>query len=397
MRIFVMLCFVLAVAAPTWGVPFTVLVYNVENLTAADGHTASDDYGPLRYSRSHLLTKMNNIARVVAQFDEGKGPDIIMFQEIERDFLKDQYLYDHVGMLKHFEDMTIEEMLGRRWDREVARIPVEGLLLKTFWDRGLRGYRVVAADDAVQTKERRHVAHINIVFTRFPVGAVRSYLVPDMPALLEVQVEVGGWPLYLFNNHWKGDAMGASAEEARVTAARVLRERIDEIFSVRPNADLIIAGDFNCFYNQGPRFHFEKTALTDILGSQGDKRSLRGTADFYNLWYELPVSRRGSEIYHGVWSTFMQMLVSRGLYDFQGVQYVDNSFAVGEFSGLNTNDHGEPLGWSNAGIAGSGFSTHFPLYAKFITVRNNRPDVYLALKPPPKDDDPVGVRKSGAK
>jgi len=393
MRFFATLCLLPVLIASAWAVPFTVLVYNVENLTAADGHTISEDYGPTRYSRSHLLTKMNNIAKVVAQFDDGKGPDIILFQEIERDFQKDQYLFDHAGMLRHYEDMTIEEMLGRYFDPEIARIPVEGLLLKTFYDRGLRDYRVAAADDAIQTKERRHIAHLNIVFSRFPIGAVRSYLVPDMPALLEVQVEVGGYPLYLFNNHWKGDAMGASAEDARVDAAHVLRDRISEIFSVNPNADLIIAGDFNCFYNQAPRFHFQKTALTDVLGSQGDKRSLRGHADLYNLWYDLPSSHRGSEIYHGVWSTFMQMLVSRGLYDFRGVQYVDNSFGVAEFPGLNTNEHGEPWGWSSSGMAGSGFSVHFPLYAKFITVRNNRADVYLALTPPKKEAEPDGVRK----
>jgi len=393
MRLPVTFCLMLVLALTARAVSFTVLVYNVENLTAADGKTLSADYGAKRYSRAHLLTKMNNIARVVAQFDEGKGPDIILFQEIERDFLQDQYLFDHAGMLEHYEDVTIEQMLGHYYDRDVARIPVEGLLLKTFYDRGLRGYRVAAADDAVQTKERRHISHLNVIFSRFPIGAVRSYIVPDMPALLEAQLEVGGYPLYVFNNHWKGDAMGASAEDARVEAAKVLRDRMTEIFSVNPNADLILAGDFNCFYNQGPRFHFEKTALTQVLGSQGDKRALRANADLYNLWYELPSSQRGSEIYHGVWSTFMQMLVSRGLYDFRGVQYVDGSFGVGEFPGLNVNENGEPIGWSFSGMAGSGFSVHFPLYAKFITVRNNRPDVYLSVSPPKKDPNPSGVRK----
>lgn len=393
MRFTFMLCLLLVLAVTVRAVPFTVLVYNVENLTAADGRTLSTDYGPKRYSRAHLLTKLNNIARVVAQFDEGKGPDIILFQEIERDFQQDQYLFDHAGMLEHYKDTTIEQMLGHYYDRDVSRIPVEGLLLKTFYDRGLRGYRVAAADDAVQTKERRHIAHLNIVFSRFPIGAVRSYIVPEMPALLEVQIEVSGYPLYVFNNHWKGDAMGASAEDARVEAAKVLRDRMTEIFSVNPNADLILAGDFNCFYNQGPRFHFEKTALTEVLGSQGDKRALRAKADLYNLWYELPSSQRGSEIYHGVWSTFMQMLVSRGLFDFRGVQYVDGSFGVGEFPGLNVAENGEPIGWSFSGMAGSGFSAHFPLYAKFITVRNNRPDVYLTVNPPKVDSDPSGVRR----
>ena len=102
MRSLFILSLALVLVAPALAAPFTVLVYNVENLTAADGHTLSEDYGPARYSRDHLLTKMNNIARVVAQFDEGRGPDIILFQEIERDFQKDQYLFDHAGMLRHY-------------------------------------------------------------------------------------------------------------------------------------------------------------------------------------------------------------------------------------------------------------------------------------------------------
>ena len=63
---------------------FTVLVYNVENLAAADGRTLSDDYRPKLYSRTHLMTKLNNIAKICAQFEDGNGPDIILFQEIER-------------------------------------------------------------------------------------------------------------------------------------------------------------------------------------------------------------------------------------------------------------------------------------------------------------------------
>lgn len=391
MRVFLTSIFLLAACLGARAVEFTVMVYNVDNLTAADGRSLSADYGPKRYSVHHLLTKMNNIAKVAAQFNDGKGPDIILFQEIERDFQRDQYLFDHAGMLKHFEDMTIEQMLAYYKDRDISIIPVEGLLLKTFHDRGLRGYRVAAADDAIQTKERRHIAHINVVFSRFPIGAVRSYLVQDMPALLEVQVQVGPYPLYLFNNHWKGDAMGESAEEARVDAAKVLRDRMDEIFSVNPNADLVLAGTFNCFYNQGPRFHFDKVALTDVLGSQGDKRALRSEARLYNLWFDLPRSRRGSEKYHGVWSTFMHVLVSRGLYDFRGVQYVDGSFGVGEFMGLNADENGDPIPWSFEGLHGSGYSRHFPLYARFVTVRKNRDDVFLNLAAPKYEPD--GVRK----
>jgi hypothetical protein len=71
---------------------------------------------------------------------------------------------------------------------------------------------------------------------------------------------------------------------------------------------------------------------------------------------------------------------------------VDNSFAVGEFPDLNTDEHGEPIAWSFGGN-GAGFSSHFPLYAKFITVRNNRSDVYLTVTTPKTDANPANVKK----
>jgi hypothetical protein len=361
---------------------FTVLVYNVENLTGADGKTASPDYSPARYSRVHLLTKLNNIAKIIAQFDHGRGPDIILFQELERDFGADQYLFDHAGMLRSFASLRIEDMLGAGFTREISRLPVEALLLKTFEDRGLKGYHVVAADDAPRQDARRYVTQLNVVFTRFPVSAVRTFAIPNAPATLEVKVQVDGYALYLFDNHWKGDPTDPMAERIRDDAARLLRDRLDEIFELDPNADVIIGGDFNSFYDQKARFG-GRTALQDVLRVQSDEILLRGPdADLYNLWYELPRDQRGSEIFRRTWGTFMHMIISRGLYDFYGVQYIDNSFGIGAFDGMNATDTGEPVRWSFAGL-GSGYSEHFPLYARFKTVRTNRTTQYISLTPPP--------------
>lgn len=357
------------------------MVYNLENLTGVDGRTASADYRPVRYTRQHLLTKMNNIVRVMQEFEEGRGPDIILFQEFERDFQNLQYVYDYDGMLKRYADVRIEEMLGSDYNNEVSNIPIEGLLLKTFYDRGLRGYRVASADDAVLPDARRYITHLNAVFTRFPIGAIRTYPVPGSPAIVEVQVEVEGYPLYLFNNHWKTEPADRASEKLRMQAAEVLRTRLDEIFSVNPNADVIIGGTFNCFYDQKVRFQWEHTALQDVLRVRSDEMLLRSNAaDLYNLWYELPSASRGSEVYSDVWGTFMQMIVSRGLYDYRGVQYVDNSFGVGAFDDLNATPDGKPIPWSFKG-AGAGFSDHFPIYARFLTVRTNRMDQFLRLGP----------------
>jgi len=359
---------------------FTVLVYNVENLAGADGRTLSNDYRPQRYSRTHLMTKLNNIARICAMYEDGNGPDIILFQEVERDINSDQYTFDHQGMLQAYDGVRIEEMLGVRYNREIARMPVEALLLKTFSDRGMRGYRVAAADDAMAPGPRRGVAHINVIFSRFVIGSVQTYLLDDAPAVLEVQIEVEGKPLYLFNNHWKFGVDNPLAERSRMKAAELVRERLDEIFAINPSADAIIAGDLNCFHDQKLRYGWQRTAINDVLKAHGDERLLRGKyADLYNLWYELPPSQRGSGLVDGRWTTFMHMILSRGMYDFNGVQYIDDSFEVAAFAGLNVNTEGRPYRWSFQG-AGHGFSANFPLAARFRTVRNNRTDQFIASK-----------------
>jgi len=360
---------------------FTVLVYNVENLAGADGRTLSNDYRPQLYSRTHLMTKMNNIARVCAQFNDGNGPDIILFQEIERDINSDQYTFDHQGMLRHFDGTPIEEMLGARYNREIARMPVEALLLKTLSDRGMKGYRVAAADDAMVPGPRRVVSHINVIFSRFAIGSVQTYLLEDAPAILEVQVEVEGRPLYLFNNHWKFGVDNTFSERSRIDAAELVRERLDEILGVNPNADVIIAGDLNCLHDQKVRYGWKRTAVNDVLRAGNEERLLRGDrVDLYNLWNELPANQRGSGLVDGRWTTFMQMILSRGLYDLNGVQYIDNSFEVAAFAGLNVNAEGQPYRWSFKGV-GQGFSENFPIVARFRTVPNNRTDQYIELKP----------------
>jgi hypothetical protein len=197
-----------------------------------------------------------------------------------------------------------------------------------------------------------------------------------------VLVEVDGAPLYVFANHWKSGASDPVTEEARVANARTLRTRVDEILRADPNADLILGGDFNSQYNHKQRNpRMKVTGLNDVLGSQGNELAVRGKQrDLYNLWYELPPAERGSDTYRGEWGTLMHLIVSRGLYDYRGVQYVDNSFAVAKFPGLNVDATGVPVRWSGDGQTGSGFSDHFPISARFTTVKDGRTDRWIALQ-----------------
>lgn len=363
--------------------PFMVVAYNVENLFDLDGVASFEEYQPARYSRAHALTKLQNIARVLAQFENGRGPDVILFSELEADATPASSPLDRAGFLARYADVTIEEMLGAKFDRAVADLPAEALLLKTLEDRGLGGYQVVVGENVSADGTARRLAQTCAVFTRFPVTLARSHPTLDARAILEVQVEVDGALVTLFANHWKSGAGDPETEKTRRENARTLRARLDEIFRADPNADVILGGDFNSHHNQKQRYpQMKTTGINDVLGSQGNELAVRSPRrDLYNLWYELPVTERGSDTYRGEWGTLMHVIVSRGLYDFRGVQYVDNSFGVAKFPGLNADVAGVPVRWSfEDGPAGGGFSDHFPVFAKFTTVTEGRTDRYLALR-----------------
>jgi len=359
--------------------PFIVLVYNVENLFDADSQALFRDYQPPSYTRHHVLTKLEAITHIVSQFEDGRGPDIILFQEIEVDQTNGDAVPDYDGVLRRYAHTTIRAMLGQGFDEAVADLPAEALLLKAMADSGMTGYTVVRGEN-VQLEASRALAQKNVTFTRFPVRNAISHPTLNARAILEVEVEVDGARLYLFNNHWKSGAGNLEEEQTRIANARTLRARLDEILAEDPHADIIVAGDFNSHHNQKPRYpQMAVTALNDILGSQGDELAIRHhwPRALYNLWFELPPSERASDAYQGEWGTLMQMLLTRGAYDYRGVQYVDNSFGVAKLPGVNVSDNGLPKRWNFEGEEGSGYSDHFPIYAKFITVEDDAPERYI--------------------
>jgi hypothetical protein len=364
--------------------PFTVVVYNVENLHDADGVAVYDDYQPALYTKSHVLTKVQNITSIIAKFGAGQGPDIILFDEVEIDHTPGKTAPDYAAILKTYAGTTIDKMLGADFTPAIADLPAEALLLKAFADRGLTGYTVVAGSDGADAKQHEgkpSQAIKCVVFTRFPVKEVHNYPTVSARNILEVKVDVDGYPLTLFNNHWKSGAGDTKTEPLRIENAKVMRARLDELLKADPNADIIIGGDLNSHYNQKRRYRkMPETAINDILGSQGNELAIRGPArDLYNLWFELPEEDRGSDVFQGEWGTLMNLIVTRGLYDLRGVQYIDNSFGVAKFPGLNADAAGLPVRYSGEGPGGSGFSDHFPIFARFQTVDDNQPGKFVTL------------------
>ena len=50
-----------------------------------------------------------------------------------------------------------------------------------------------------------------------------------------------------------------------------------------------------------------KTAIQDVLGSQGDAAMFKGEGkpDLYNLWFDVPPDQRFSDEYNGEWGTLI--------------------------------------------------------------------------------------------
>jgi endonuclease/exonuclease/phosphatase family metal-dependent hydrolase len=383
--------------------PFTVVVYNPENLFDVDGVAVYEDYAPDGYGPAHLRTKLANLAAVLRQYNEGRGPDVILLQEIELDQTPGPAAKDQAAFLAELADRTIDELLRTQpLPDALAGLSAELWVLKALQDQGLTGYTAIAAEDpAAPHEDGNRRAIKNVTLSRFPVRAVRSHPTVNARHILETELEVEGHRFFVFNNHWKSGASDPQTEPIRIANARVLRARLDEILKEDPHADILVGGDLNSQYNQKLRYrNMEVTAINDILRSQGNELALRGPQrDLYNLWYELPADQRGSDTFRGEWGTLMHLIVSRGLYDQRGVQYVDNSFAVGRFPGLNADEAGLPVRWNGDGPTGRGFSDHFPLAATFTVAEAGRTDRWIALARPSDREEtdarPVRVSHAG--
>ncbi len=388
-------------ALPAAAREFTVVTYNVENLFDADGKAAFDDYKETgednAYSPAKLLVKLQNIGKVLKTFNDGTGPEVVAFNEFEMDFTPDSQVADPAVFLEKYKTLTVEQMLTTNLDDEIRGLPVEALLLKYLTDQSMTGYQVAIGRDepdleTLETDDRsvHRKAHKNAVFSKFPIKDVKSHSTPDARDILEATLDVDGHPFVVFVNHWKSRASDLNAEQTRRLNAQTLRGRLDAILAENPSADILIAGDFNSQYNQTKANpHLGKTGLNDVLGSQGDEATTAAATGFslYNLWHELPPEKRYSDSYDGKWGTLMQNMITPGLYDHSGVQYVDGSFRVVILDELNTVGVLDlPRRWTNFG-EGAGTSDHFPIAARFRTVDEGDTAKRLELPNPGREED----------
>jgi endonuclease/exonuclease/phosphatase family metal-dependent hydrolase len=309
------------------GATLTVLTYNVENLfdDREDGLEYAD-YRQGRWTSEDYQAKLSCVSAVIASSCRG-GPDIVALQEVENQ-----------------------------------------RVLESLQNRALRslGYHYAAITPP-------GTSPVSVAFlSRFPILRTHTHLLtlPDEPPLrpiLEIEVEVNGAPLILFNNHWKSKTEGpAETEPARLRAAAVLRQRLRALQAERPGTAIVVLGDLN----ENVEEYVERgagapTALIPaaaqpppglaagslLLAPPPAEGEFPAAEVLAEPWYELDRSAWGSYVFQGRRQTPDHILLSRGCFDGRGWEYLPGSFRPAS----------EPSGKPPRRYEAGGCSDHLPL------------------------------------
>ncbi|MDR1679330.1 MAG: endonuclease [Prevotellaceae bacterium] len=172
-----------------------------------------------------------------------------------------------------------------------------------------------------------------------------------------------GDTLHVFVNHFPSRLGGeAASEPRRLFVASVLRAKVDSIFTVSPQANILIMGDFNDFPNN--------KSINSVLGAVEPEEEI-STKKLYNLMYSYNEKGDGSYKYQGQWNMLDQIIVSGPMLQADANTSIDKNKAVifkADF--LVEKDEkflGEKPFRTYIGMKyNGGYSDHFPVYIDLI-------------------------------
>lgn len=251
--------------------------YNVENLYDPDNDSLfnDDDFTPegsYHWTYSKYVKKVNNIAKVLMAMGEGDPPDIAAMAEVENDKVFLRFCYD--SPLKNFNYGYIH------YDSPYMRGVETGLLYRK------ERIKIISSEA------------IPIVFPFEPQTKNRDIL--HIEALT-----LSGDTFHLFVNHWTSryGGYGATVPKRSYYANR-LRSKVDSLLTQKPNANIIIVGDFNDYPTD--------VSVSEVLGAADLNRT--DTAHLYNLMYRfLAMNNVGTHKHEDFWGCLDQVIVSSAL------------------------------------------------------------------------------------
>jgi hypothetical protein len=179
----------------------------------------------------------------------------------------------------------------------------------------------------------------------------------------------------VFVNHWPSRSGGQlESEPNRIEAAKTLREDVDRIFNVEPDAKIFIIGDFN-----------DDPVNVSIIGTLNayplkcDSTITDYEVDpqkkLFNLAYSRFENGEGSFKFRETWNLLDQIIVSGSIITGNEITYICNSFEVYKPDFMVTKFgyfEGTPFPTYGGRKYFGGYSDHFPVIAKFKIYRSKK-------------------------
>lgn len=252
-----------------------IMFYNVENLfdTSDDPLTRDDEFTPpgaKHWTKARYITKLQKLAEAVKGVGGKELPLVIGLAEVEN--------------RKVLEDFTGKTILA---DGNY------GIVHQDSPDaRGI---------DVALLYRQKKMEVLESAFLRIPFPEDTTIRTRD---ILYAKILFREDTLHFFVCHFPSMIGGEKQSEwRRQRAALVVRQKVDSLFAVNPQAGILIMGDLNGKAN---------TPAQQVLGTKNSDKKIR-TTELYNTGYYLLKKNYGSYRYKGNWQTIDHIIVSGSL------------------------------------------------------------------------------------
>ncbi len=314
---------------------FYVANWNIENLfDTSDDPTINDsEFLPesnRQWTDDRLLTKIKNLSKVINYMNNGCGPDILGFQEVE-----------NINVLK----LLIYQFRDRDYIIVHRDSPDErGIDVALIYDRNTFDIHSV---DTVQVElptryKTRLILHVGLIHKE------------------------SNSIIHFFVNHWPSRRGGETKSEAnRFAAASALRRKVDSLFSVNENR-IIIVGDFND--EPGNR------SIKNVLAANKiDCDDMNESNKLSNAAFTKFEQGEGSYRFGSDWNMLDQIIISSRFITDKKLKYDCDSFEIIKPDFIIAKE-GEKKGSILPTYSGTkyygGYSDHFPVGTKFFYTKD---------------------------
>ncbi len=312
---------------------FSIMSYNVENLfdtqhdegkedwtylplafknksaevqkycATVSNYTWKDQCFNLDWSTTVLNKKIKNISKVIRSYDNGRGPDIVVVQEVE-----------NYNVLKKLRDVGLRGM-GYK-----SIVLIEG--------PDKRGIDVGILSRFTLQEKKLHPVHIGF----------------ETRGILQATFTINRKRVVILGNHWPSQG---APDSARYKVAQIFH-KISKKLNKYP---LIAVGDFNTLDNDIPH------GINELLLNQSQNPYFEDAQE-----QSSDVNFEGSNWYQGRWSYLDKILIMNP--NTTKLDPIWNSFAVNVPSFVLTDKGGEPVPYRFDYDTSKGYSDHLGVTLK---------------------------------